>query len=49
MKCLFSVKDGTFRIYSGSREDTELFSFLNEDKFVNLQPLTWYWAPNSLP
>lgn len=45
---IFHTKDGTFRVYVGSREDTDLYEFLNENKYIHLQQLPWYWAPDSL-
>ena len=49
MNCVFSVKDGTFRIYDGSREEQDIYAFVEEEKYLQLPMLPWYWAPASLP
>ncbi|KAI0236009.1 Thioredoxin-related transmembrane protein 1 [Lamellibrachia satsuma] len=46
---IFHAKDGTFRTYTGLREEHDFNTFLEEEKYLQLQPLPWYWAPDSFP
>ena len=44
-----SVKDGIFRKYPSTDAVEPVMSFLNNEKWQQLTPLPWYYAPSSLP
>ncbi|KAK6182696.1 hypothetical protein SNE40_010320 [Patella caerulea] len=45
---IYHVKDGVFRQYSGSRSESDLISFLDEKRFIELEPVSWMLDPKSL-
>lgn len=45
---IYHVKDGVFRLYSGPRDYTSLISFVEEQKWKNVEPVSRWWAPDTL-
>lgn len=46
---LFSVKDGVFRQYKGTRDVNTFVSFIEEKKWQSIEPISSWKAPNSMP
>ncbi|ESO86866.1 hypothetical protein LOTGIDRAFT_235240 [Lottia gigantea] len=45
---IYHVKDGVFRVYSGSRNENDIISFIDEKKYLELDPVSWLTDPKSL-
>lgn len=46
---LFSVKDGVFRQYKGTRDVNTFVSFIEDKKWQSIEPISSWKAPNSIP
>lgn len=43
----FSIKDGEFRQYKSGRKEDELMSFVDDKKWQEVEPVSWYLSPGS--
>ena len=44
---IFSVKDGVFRKYEGSRSLKGLMDFISDQKWREIEPIPWWKSPSS--
>ncbi|XP_029653779.1 thioredoxin-related transmembrane protein 1, partial [Octopus sinensis] len=45
---IFHVKDGVFRYYQGPRILGDLISFIEDKRWQNVDPISWWFRPDSL-
>ena len=45
---IYHVKDGVFRIYDGPRQHTSLITFVEEQNWKSIEPVSRFLAPNTL-
>ncbi|XP_061173250.1 thioredoxin-related transmembrane protein 1-like isoform X1 [Saccostrea echinata] len=45
---LYHIKNGEFRQYKGGRKESELISFVDDQKWQEVDPIPWYFSPASI-
>ncbi|XP_067680652.1 thioredoxin-related transmembrane protein 1-like [Haliotis asinina] len=45
---LYHVRDGVFRQYHGARKESDLISFIDDNKWRDIEPVSGWFAPNSI-
>ncbi|XP_071163661.1 thioredoxin-related transmembrane protein 1-like [Mytilus edulis] len=44
---IYHIKDGEFRQYKSGRKEDELMSFVDDKKWQEVEPVSWYLSPGS--
>lgn len=42
---IYHVKDGVFRLYTGTRDHTSLINFIEEQNWKTIEPVSRWWSP----
>ena len=45
---IFSVRNGEFRVYRGSRTENDIISFVDDQKWKEVEPVPWYFSPSAV-
>lgn len=45
---IYHVKDGVFRLYTGTRDHSNLINFIEEQNWKTIEPVSRWWSPATL-